>query len=433
MINRWASGGLFARITWIVVCGFLLLHVAGYFFYGHERMVGNARTFAMGVAERGLALDAVLSEQPDLIPHFQSPVFQVARVVQAPPPPARRWPHNDEIVSVVRRHLADLGMTGPDRAEVYYTSRPGEPRLLLVLPSAGGGFLQITALTRLPEVGYGSPVGAAMSLVLLLLVASVLWVSRRQTRQLARFVEAAETLGHGRNPAALPEAVGPRELRRASVAFNRMQGRVLDLLAERSQMLASLSHDLRTLCTRLGLRLENMPDGTQRDKAQAEIQFMTGVLDQALTFTRDEQSDEVWASVDMASLLESVTDDLLDASHPVELAVHARPAVRAQPLAVSRLLLNLIDNGIKYGGAARVDLYDDRLEVSDPGQGFDAAKIEAALRPYVRLQPERSQNVPGSGLGLSIAANVCRRHGWDLAFDRLEDGFVVTVRFRRDG
>lgn len=418
---------LFSRIALAVVCGFLLLHLTSYYFYGHERMVENARTFAMGVAGRAYALDSLLAAQPELLDLMQSDSFQIRRTDVVPEIARRQWPHNDEIIEPVRVHLADLGMANAEDVQLWYLVHRGPPRLLLLLPSIKGGFLEIVSKTHVTAFGYGSMVGVSMTLLLVIALLVVLLILRRLSKQLGRFVIAAEQLGNGQASVDLPESVGPRELRRASAAFNSMQTRVLELLNERADMLAGISHDLRTLCTRLGLRLEFVENQEQRGKAEHDIELMTGILDQALTFARDEHSDEPMDTVDLSSMLRSLIDELSDEGATVTYNGLEQHNVQAQPVALMRLFSNLLDNAIKYGGAATVELSPEQVVVRDPGEGFSADQAAAAVRPYVRLDSARSQVQPGTGLGLSIAHNICRRHGWQLSFAQTTQGFEARV------
>lgn len=423
------GGSVFARLALVFTVGLLGLHVAGYYFYGHERMVDTARTFAVSVAARGYALDQLLHEQPELLPVVQSDTFRIRRVAANTAVPSRDWPHNEEVVGAVHEHLSGLGMPHAKTTRLWFVLRDGPPRLHLILPSVAGGYLDIVAVSPVASLRYGSAGGVMMSLLLLIAIGVVLLLLRRLTRQLGRFVAAAEGLGSGRPVADLPEQVGPGELRRASIAFNHMRRRVQGLLNQRSAMLAGISHDLRTLCTRLGLRLEQIDDDQQRQKAADEIALMTAILDQALTYARDEHSEEAPSRLDLGSLLQGLVDEHVDCEHQVTLTAAEPVIVDAQPTAVARLFSNLLDNAVKYGGRADVTLRHGGVDVRDPGPGIPVEQHQAALQPYVRLDTARSQNQPGSGLGLSIAHNICQRHGWILSFQQTDDGFVARVDF----
>ena len=430
-VGRQAPTGhsLFWRIAAAIIVVFVVLHIAGYWFYGHDRLLQNARTFATGVAARAANLDAVLTEHPELIDVVQSEQLQLEFAPTPTTPKSRhQWPHNEEIVSAVNAELTALGYETND-IHVWFLTGRGGPHLRLALPARRGGFLNVRAEVSHGALRRSSPAAWSMSFLALLLVAALLYTTRRITAPMARFADAAEHLGSTLTADPLPQGKGSREVRRASIAFNAMQARLLALLDERGAMLAGVSHDLRTLCARLRLRIEDMVDGEQRDKAVREIDHMTNILDQALAFTRDEGSEEAFAPIDVSSLLQSVTDELADNDHAVTFTGPTRFVIDGQPLAIARLFRNLVDNAIKYGGAAAVALSDKGVTVADPGRGFTPAQVEDALRPYRRLDAYRPQDTPGTGLGLSIANNICQRHGWQLEFSQVPEGFEVRVGF----
>ncbi len=422
------SGTMFSRIAWIVVIGFIVIHVLSYYFYGHDRMVENARTFAVGVAERTYAIDGLIGRYPELASVVDSDVYSVHQAPLKPKIADNRWPHSQEVEQAVGTKLSELGLASLDAVQMAYVGGR-HPRFEIVMPSRQGGFIKAVADSSIAMRGYGSPASFSMSVLLLVVLAAVLYVTRRMTRRLDQFAQAATALGDGRSVDDLPENVGPRELRRASRAFNGMRAKVASLLSERSEMLGGVSHDLRTLCTRLGLRVAAIDDEAQRIKAEEDIRLMTTILDQALTFAKDERSDESLQDVDVGSLLEKLVEERVEMGDRVTLRQLDAVVERVQYVAVTRLFTNLIDNAVKYGGSAVVVLDKAGVTVEDPGQGFAIDLEDQALRPYARLEASRSQSIPGSGLGLSIAANVCRRHGWRLNFERHPDKFVVSVAF----
>ena len=426
MIRALRGASLFWRLSLVLFAALLLLHLGAFYFYGHERMLKTAQTFAEGVVERTVSLDPLLARQPELLKHFDSPTFRLRYVAAAPTLERRIWPHNEDMRAVVTARLIALGVPDPERVAVAFTRgrRSEPPAFHFAMPSARGGYLYAEAFTSIPGQGYGSPAGWMTSFLFLLLLVVLIWASRRGTRQLEALVHGAQALGHGDEGEPLPEDVGPRELRAASVAFNSMRARVLGLLAERTDMLAGISHDLRTLCTRLALRMEHIPEPEQRAKAEAEMATMTGVLNQALAYAKDQNSSEALQPVDVNSLLEKLAQDHGDS---VAIESGARVVIRAQPLALRRLCENLVDNAVKYGRRAVLSLDAGALRVRDAGPGMSPAEVSQALKPYRRLEAARSQNLPGTGLGLSIVANICRRHGWRLDFGHTDDGFEARV------
>ena len=268
----------------------------------------------------------------------------------------------------------------------------------------------------------------------LIILGIVLLATRRLTRYPAQFVDAAATMGRDTITRALPEDRGPREVRRASRAFNGMQQRVHALITERTQMLASVSHDLRTIATRLHLRMDGITDSSERIKAERDLDAMVEILESSLTFARDELSEEAWSLLDLKSLLQTVVDDAVDGGGDAQLITADEPdakgvCTRGQPVALRRAFQNLVDNAIRYGGRARVLLKSNGLvEICDPGPGIAPEDVERALQPFVRLEHSRNRDSGGTGLGLSIAASVIRRHQGTLNFLQSSTGFTVLVR-----
>jgi signal transduction histidine kinase len=281
---------------------------------------------------------------------------------------------------------------------------------------------------RLPREAHMIGVIAVSALVILFFA---IWAAHRVTRPLAHFAEAADRLGVDLRAPPLPEH-GSRELRKAARAFNQMQDRLRRLIDDRTMMLAAISHDLRTVLTRLKLRAEFIDDPQQRDKAVADIDEMRAMLDASLSFARDDTAEEARTSVDLSSLLQSLCDDLSDAGSKVAYDGPSRLAYRSQPVAMRRAFANLIGNALKYGGEADVTAAGDArgvtVEIADRGPGIPADMREQVFAPFFRLEGSRSRDTGGTGLGLSVARGIVRRHGGDITLhDRDGGGLLARV------
>ena len=283
------------------------------------------------------------------------------------------------------------------------------------------------------EAPQGFPGRSALLLgfAAIVIVALSIWAVRRLTAPLGTMAHAAELLGRDVNAAPLPES-GARELRQATHAFNVMQQRLQTFVRDRVQMMAAISHDLRTPITRLRLRAEFVDDDEQKRKMLADLSDMEAMIDSTLAFAREEASTEAMTNVDLVSLVEDVCEDrpavALEAGHGVD----ARLLLVCRPLAIRRCLDNIVDNAVKYGECARVCLEatptNVRVTVDDDGPGIPEADQERVFAPFERLDNSRSAELGGTGLGLSIARTIARAHGGDVRLaNRREGGLRVTI------
>jgi signal transduction histidine kinase len=258
------------------------------------------------------------------------------------------------------------------------------------------------------------------------------WAARRTTVPLTRFAEAAAGLGADVGAPPLPEQ-GPREIRAAAHAFNRMQERIRRLVEDRTQMLAAIAHDLRTALTRLRLRVELIEDEEQQGKAIADLEAMRVMLDETLAFARDEALAEARTEVDLAALVQSLVADLTDAGHAIRYQGPDRLTAVCRPVAIKRALANLMDNALRYGGGeVLVTLAEASGEivvvVADRGPGIPEAEREQVFQPFHRLERSRSRETGGSGLGLAVARTIARRHGGEITLaDRPGGGLLAAL------
>jgi signal transduction histidine kinase len=265
-----------------------------------------------------------------------------------------------------------------------------------------------------------------------------LWAVRRFAAPLEGFGRAAERLGADIGAPALPER-GPDEVRQTARAFNRMQARLKRFVEDRVQMAGAISHDLRTPVTRLRLRAELLDDADQRARMLADLREIEAIIASTLAFSREDGAlgHEPAARTDLVALVESVCHDMADAGLPVAFGGGGRLVGDCRPLALRRALANLVDNAVKYGTRARVRVRADEdaaigpaavVEIDDDGPGIPEPELERVFRPYVRLEPSRSRDTGGIGLGLTLARATLRAHGGEVALaNRPEGGLRATV------
>jgi signal transduction histidine kinase len=241
--------------------------------------------------------------------------------------------------------------------------------------------------------------------------------ARRIAGPIIDFGRAAEQLGMGQEASPLEER-GPRELRIATRAFNQMQGRLRRFLEDRTRMLAAISHDLRTPLARLRLRAELIEDEEQRAKTQADLDAMSEMISATLVFARDDTLREPPDLVDLSVLVADICDDAAELGGAVSLADSSHVCVRCRPGAIGRAIGNLIENAIKYGGCARVQLIEETncaaVIVDDDGPGIPAEEQERVFAPFYRLEQSRNRDTGGVGLGLAVSRTIAREHGGDV-------------------
>ena len=281
-----------------------------------------------------------------------------------------------------------------------------------------------------PAVSWQFIISMALMGVIVLAVSA--WAVRRVTAPLGLLAAAADRLG--RDVAAEPLAeAGTIEMQRAARAFNRMQERLRRLVESRTQMLAALSHDLRTPLTLLRLRAEEVADADERDKMLATIGEMDEMIGTTLAFARDEVRAEPRRRVDIAALLASVVDDMADAGLPVTMPPAAPLIHDCQPGALKRAITNLLDNAVKYGKRARrrspPAAKAIEITIDDDGPGIPDAELPRVFQPFYRVENSRSRDTGGTGLGLAIAQSIVQAHGGELTLaNRPGGGLRACIR-----
>ncbi len=447
MIRIWPSG-VAGRVALILIAGVLVIHAVGFVLFARDRWSETTRVFAQSVVNRMTAIvdlmeTAAPEERPALLQAVNSPTLWVTWSADPPMPSGHDVPFEE----TVRAYLEPLRerpirIDVPDHWRDWHDGgqpshgpppdlQPSRRKLLISVGQTDGSWLIFTVSSQY-TAGSWLARTVVWSVVTIGIVALVgVWAARRVTAPISRFAAAADRLGVDVEAPPLPEA-GPKELRRATHAFNRMQDRLRRLVADRTQMLAAISHDLRTALTRLRLRADYIEDPEQQAKALADLDEMTTMLDETLSFARDDAAMEERTKVDIASLLQTLCDDLADAGQPVAYQGPDRMTLVCRPVALRRAFANLIDNAVTYGGEAAVTLAeradDIVVEIADRGPGIPAEKREQVFTPFFRLEESRSRETGGAGLGLAVVRSIARRHGGDILLeDRPGGGLVARV------
>jgi len=229
---------------------------------------------------------------------------------------------------------------------------------------------------------------------------------------------------------------GPREVRHAAQAFNRMQGRIDRLIADRTQALAAVSHDLRTPIVRLRLRAGFIEDGEAARAIDADLDEMEAMIDSTLAYLRGETESEPRKPADLVAMIQTLCDAATDAGAAVTYAGPPQARLVCSPVTLKRAFSNLIDNAVKYGDGARVALEDKGHEIlvriEDDGPGIPEADMQAVFEPFRRLETSRNRGTGGNGLGLTIARRAVEQHSGTLQLsNRPSGGLLALARLPR--
>jgi signal transduction histidine kinase len=264
-----------------------------------------------------------------------------------------------------------------------------------------------------------------------LVMAPIAWIySRRLSAPIRLLAAAAERLG--RDPRAAPlEVKGSAEIAVAAAAFNDMQARLRLYVEDRTAMMGSIAHDLRTPLTRLRFRIESSPDD-QKVKMASDIDQMEEMISATLSFVRDATQPRERTPLELSSLLESLCDEMAETGARTEVDRSDKVVLDGDPMGLRRLFSNLLENAVKFGRCARVRVFREDahaiVEIDDDGPGIPESDVERVFEPFYRREPSRSRQTGGIGLGLAVVRSIARGHGGDVTLvNRADRGLTARV------
>jgi len=250
---------------------------------------------------------------------------------------------------------------------------------------------------------------------LLLLAIGIVFL-RNQMKPIRRLASVAEAFGRG-DAAVTIKPAGAAEVRQATQAFLTMRERIQRMIEQRTEMLAGVSHDLRTPVTRMKLALAMLEGGAEVDALRSDVREMETMIEGYLAFARG-QDAEAMSEVEVRGLLEEIVAQAERQGAAIELAPGPELYARLRPHAMRRCLMNLVDNAGRYGKKVEVAFARRNgtlaVTIDDDGPGIPPDKREEVFRPFYRLETSRNADTGGIGLGLSIARDVARTHGGDI-------------------
>lgn len=402
-LRRLLPRSLFARVTWVIVAGLAVAQLLAFASIRHERGMALRELMMAGI-ERDIGSSiAILDRLPaDERERWLGRLerrnyrFELEGGVQGPPPHTASARDFAAAIEQALRPYPVLQVAQPDEAHDALQMRV---RL-------GDGSSVIVFARRV-----GMPVSDWVLWLLLaqwVALAACAWVVvRLVTRPLAQLAAAADGLGPDLKARTLDEA-GPTEVAHAARAFNAMQRRIAGYMAERVEILASISHDLQTPLTRMRLRVELLDDERHRDKFLQDLDAMQTLVREGVSYARTlHGASEPPARIDVDALLEAMVADYEDAGEKLLLEGRSGESIETRSSALRRILTNLVNNALKYGDDVRLRVQAEPehlvIAVLDRGPGIPADQLEAVLKPFHRVESSRNRGTGGTGLGLAIA------------------------------
>jgi len=426
MLKRFLPTTLFGRALAIIVTPVILLQVIATYVFYERHWDSVTRRLALGLAGDIATIIDLQAGTPsgDLSADLAGQLMENMQI-QATFLPGEILPNEPQSASVTNRILdrmlngaLDERIQRPYRIDTATYGENVEVRVQLK-----NGLLRILT----PRKRVSSPttyifvmwmVGAS----LILLTIAILFL-RNQIRPIRRLAEAADRFGKGQEAPDLKPS-GATEVRQAAVAFTRMRDRIERQIDQRTEMLAGVSHDLRTPLTRMKLQLAMLDGGEDLASLNSDISDMERMIDGYLAFARG-QDTEVTAEIDLARLVGDVVEeakrqggDLVIDTDGLTPKPDEGYLAFVRPVAFKRCLANLINNASRHAEHVMVSLSreGDYLEVAvdDDGPGIPAEQRAEVFQPFKRLEESRNPETGGTGLGLAIARDVVRSHGGDI-------------------
>lgn len=449
---------LTGQLALAILAAFLAAQVISLWLFTGERGMALQSAFRLETAERAAAVALALEAAA---PGNRAGILAAARSHHAEFVVSERAATEAEggLPDVRSRIEALLGSPREIRAEeVGISPRDGHPmtspaglvwlrdrilaagiapvELRLSLRLQDGGWLNVTARSDRPDFRL-PPTILGTILLSLLLIMGALWLGlRRITGPLRQLSEAAEDMGIDGPLPTLPTG-GPDEVRVLSDAMGRMQARISGMVSDRTRMLAALGHDLRSPITALRLRAEMVEDDETRERMAAILDEMQDMVEATLAYARGVSTDQPTEPTDLAALVSDLARELGETGPPVTLGRTEPATLPLRRTPMRRALRNLIENAQRHGGGAVVSLRRSGgmvvLTIDDAGPGIPEADLARVFDPFTRMEPSRSRETGGVGLGLPIAKAILEAHGGAVALsNRVEGGLRATVSLPLD-
>ena len=267
----------------------------------------------------------------------------------------------------------------------------------------------------------------------LLLVSVAVMFMRQQIKPIEKLSKAAQQFGLGMKMEDFKPS-GASEVREAAEAYLKMQERIERFIEQRTLMLAGVSHDLRTPLTRLKLQIEMLSDDKTNKELLSDVNEMQKMLETYLDFAEDVTREKA-SKIDLELMIREIIKSDKRDNKKINFNKKSTPIFfECRSIAMKRCITNLINNAGSYGNEVLVSLYENKdgiiISVEDDGPGIKKEDYDQAIKPFIRLDTSRNQNIPGSGLGLSISQDITSNHGGKMSMSESSlGGLKVSLNF----
>jgi signal transduction histidine kinase len=269
----------------------------------------------------------------------------------------------------------------------------------------------------------------AALLAAILTSAAAAWIAGRVSRPISALASAADEVARGQKPHHL-EPHGPDDLRRATEAFNTMAERVARTLETHRQLLSAVGHDLRTPLAAIRITSEFVKDEEVRGRLIRNLDELQSLTEAVLAAVQSNGNKKM-TRVDLAALVESLCEDLIELGLPVEVNVEGPAPHFCRSANIRRAIRNLIENAVRYGKTAKVSLettpQEYKVIIRDTGPGIPEDRMKDVFEAFVRLEESRSTATGGSGLGLTLARATAREHGGEVELRNMPEGGLEAI------
>lgn len=323
----------------------------------------------------------------------------------------------------------ELGKYGPAMAERIRRIRRYGVELKIAVDLPGRGWLTLSAAwPRTEQFVVWQLLGQTAVLYIVVLL-PLLWSGYRIALPLRNLANATRRFQPG-TPAPPVDERGPSDVRAVIAAYNSLSLRVNAMIDEKDQMLAAIGHDLRTPLAALRVRIESVEDDVDRARMADVIDEMNGTLEDILSLARVGRPSEPLTETDLAALVDAVVEDFRDLDHDVTFEETARLTMRLRPALMRRAIRNLIENAVKYAGAAEVRIVPGTrniaIEVADRGPGIPQEALDKVFDPFMRLESSRNRDTGGLGLGLALSRAIVSEANGEIKLENRPDGGLLA-------